>query len=135
MDEAYVDEEMEPDPELNRITNAIIGAAMEVHTQLKPGLTEALYENALAIEFKRRHIRFERQLRVPVYYKGELIGRQRLDFLVEGKVVLDLKTVDELANVHSAQMICYLKITHCKLGLIINFKVRALKNGIRRIAN
>ena len=132
--DAYVDEEMEPDPELNRLTNAIIGAAIEVHTHLKPGLLESLYEEALAIEFRRRGIAFERQVVVPVYYKDELIGKHRLDFVIAGKVIVDLKTVEELARIHTAQMICYLRITKCRLGLIINFNVRALKDGIIRVA-
>src|SRR5205807_535987 len=86
MTENYLDEEDEPNPDLNRISNAIIGAAIEVHTHLKPGLLEFLYEQALAIEFKRRQIPFERQVIVPVYYKGEWIGEQRIDFVVDGKV-------------------------------------------------
>ena len=131
----YVDEELEPDPNLNRLTNDIIGAAMEVHTQLKPGLLESLYEAALAIEFTRRGIPFQRQVIIPVYYKGELIGEQRLDFLVEGKVVVDLKCADQFAPIHSAQMLCYLQIANCRLGLILNFKVRSLKDGIKRVAN
>jgi GxxExxY protein len=130
----YVDEGMEPDPELNRLTNAIIGAAIEVHTQLKPGLLEFLYEQAMAIELRRRGIPFERQVIVPVHYKGELIGEQRIDFIIDGKVVVDLKTVDQFAPVHTAQMICYLSLTRCKLGLLLNFKVRAMKDGIKRIA-
>ena len=133
-DDEFVDEEMEPEPELHRLTNAIIGAAIEVHTQLKPGLLESLYEEALAIEFRRRQIPFQRQVIVPVFYKGEGIGNQRLDFLVDGKVIIDLKTVEELARIHTAQMICYLRITGCRLGLIINFNVRALKDGIKRVA-
>ncbi|MEA2709210.1 MAG: hypothetical protein QOF78_1811 [Phycisphaerales bacterium] len=132
--EPFVDDEMEPDSELNGLTNAIVGAAIEVHTHLKPGLLESLYEEALAIEFRRREIRFERQVIVPVYYKNELIGQHRLDFLVDGKVIVDLKTVEELARIHTAQMLCYLRITGCRLGLIINFNVRALKDGIKRVA-
>jgi GxxExxY protein len=134
IDTSYVDEDMEPDPELNRLTNAIIGAAIEVHTLLKAGLLEFLYEQALAIEFTRRKIPFQRQVIVPVYYKGELIGEQRIDFIVDGKVVVDLKTVEQFAPIHTAQMLCYLQLTQCRLGLLINFKVRALKDGIKRIA-
>ena len=133
-DDFYVDEDMEPDPELNRLTNAIIGAAIEVHSQLRAGLLESLYEQALAIEFTRRGIPFARQVVVPVRYKGELIGNQRLDFLVDGKVIVETKTVEQFAPIHSAQMICYLRITGCKLGLLLNFNVRALKDGIKRIA-
>src|SRR4051812_34140569 len=106
-EEALVDEDMEPDPELNRITNKIIGAAIEVHTQLKAGLLEYLYEEARSIEFRRRGIRFDRQVLVPVFYKGEKIGEQRLDFVVEKKVVLELKSVEQFAPIHTAQLICY----------------------------
>jgi GxxExxY protein len=133
--ETHLDEEMEPDPELNRLTNAIIGAAIEVHKQLGAGLAESLYENALAIEFRRRNVPFVRQLIVPVTYKGEPIGETRLDFLVADRVVLELKAIDSIAPVHRSQMLCYLKITKHKLGILINFNVPVLKDGIRRYAN
>jgi GxxExxY protein len=131
----YIDEDMEPDPELNALTNAIIGAAIEVHRQLGAGLLEALYENALAHEFMLRNIPFVRQVLVPVVYKQQVIGETRLDFLVAGKVVVEIKAVEALAKVHSSQLICYLKISGHKLGLLINFNVAVLKDGIRRIAN
>jgi GxxExxY protein len=134
MNEPYVDEEMEPDPELNKLTNVIIGAAMEVHTLLKPGLLEFLYEQALAIELRRRGISFRRQVIAPVSYKGEEIGSQRIDFIVEEKVIVDLKSIERFAPLHTAQMICYLQLTKCKLGLIINFNVRDLKDGLKRVA-
>lgn len=134
MDEPFVDEEMEPNSELNQITNAIIGAAIEVHRKLGAGLNEILYENALAVEFGLRQIQFARQVIVPVSYKDHQIGEARLDFLVEGKVIVELKAVEALGRVHASQMICYLKITKHKLGIIINFNVAALKDGIKRIA-
>jgi len=133
-DAGYVDEEMEPNPELNQITNAIIGAAIEVHKELGAGLIESLYENALAIEFRNRNIAFERQVPVQVIYKGEKIGETRLDFLVAGRVIVELKAVDAIAPVHKAQLLCYLKITKHKLGILINFNVPVLKDGIRRLA-
>ena len=131
----YVDEEMEPDPELNALTNAIIGAAIEVHRQLGAGLLELLYENALAHEFMLRNIPFVRQVSVPVIYKQQLIGETRLDFLVADKVVVEIKAVELLAKVHRSQVICYLKISGHKLGLLINFNVAVLKDGLKRIAN
>ena len=130
----HVDEEMEPDPELNLITNAIIGAAIEVHRQLGAGLAESLYENALAIEFGERAIPFKRQIVVPVVYKRQLIGETRLDFLVADRIIVELKAVENIAPVHRSQMICYLKVTRHKLAILINFNVPMLKDGIRRYA-
>ena len=135
MDEQWhVDEEMEPDPELNKITNAIIGAAIEVHRQLGAGLPESLYEKALAVEFRLRQIPFSRQVQVEVNYKGEVIGETRLDFLVAGRVTVELKAIENIAPVHRSQMICYLRVTKHKLGILINFNVPVLKDGIRRYA-
>jgi GxxExxY protein len=131
----YVDENMEPDPELNALTNAIIGAAIEVHRELGPGLLESLYENALAHEFVLRNIPFLRQVPVPVVYKKQVIGETRLDFLIAGKVVVEIKAVEMLGKVHKFQLICYLKVSGYKLGLLINFNVAVLKEGIKRVAN
>jgi GxxExxY protein len=133
--ELEVDEEMGPGPELNRITGQIIGAAIEVHRQLGPGLLESVYENALAIEMTSRNIPFERQVVIVVSYKGHEIGEARLDFVVSKRVIVELKSVESLAAIHTAQLIGYLKITSYKLGLLINFNVRVLKDGIKRIAN
>ena len=131
----YVDEDMEPDPELNALTNAIIGAAIEVHRQLGAGLLEALYENALAHEFGLRNIPFTRQVPVSVLYKGHVIGETRLDFLVDGKIIVEIKSVETLGNAHNSQVICYLKVSGYKLGLLLNFNVAVLKNGLKRFAN
>ncbi len=130
----FVDEEAEPDPELNRLTNAIIGAAIEVHRHLGPGHLESVYEEALAIEFEQRGIVAARQVPVEIHYKGRHVGAGRLDFLVEGCVVLDTKAVDSLAPIHIAQVISYLRITKHKLALLINFNVKVLKDGIKRVA-
>jgi GxxExxY protein len=132
--EEFVDEEEEPNPELNRITNAIIGAAIEVHKRLGPGHLESVYENALAIEFDVRGIRALRQVSIEVYYRDQLVGGGRLDFLVEGLVIVDVKAVEGLAPIHTAQMISYLRITKHKLALLINFNVKVLKDGIKRVA-
>src|SRR5436309_2197112 len=105
MEEEFIAEEMEPDPELNRWTNAIIGAAIEVHKRLGPGLPEALYENAMAIEFEFRNIPFQRQFRIQVEYRGRLIGSTRLDFIIADKIILEIKSVDALHPVHRAQLI------------------------------
>ena len=135
MDEAcFVDEDMEPDPRLNQITNSIIGAAIEVHRTLGPGHLESAYEEAMDYEMTLRGIRFQRQVHVPLMYKGREVGKACLDFVVEESIVLELKSVEQLAPVHSAQVISYLSITRLPLALIINFNVPALRHGIKRIA-
>lgn len=135
MDEPFVDSYAEPNPELNRITNAIIGAAIEVNKRLGPGLLESFYQAALEIELEHRGIAFSRQHVIEIEYRGRSIRRSVVDLLVESAVVVELKAVEALNDVHRAQMICYLKSTKKKLGLIINFNVALLRKGIVRIAN
>jgi GxxExxY protein len=134
-DELLVDEEMEPDPELNRITNLIIGAAIAVHRALGPGFIEATYQRAMEIELAYREIEFDPQHQVKLYYRDQIVGFGEADLLVCGEVIVELKAVDKLAPVHSSQLLSYLRATKRKLGLLINFNVKALKDGIRRIAN
>jgi GxxExxY protein len=133
-DEAYVDEEMEPDPGLNRITNAIIGAAIAVHKELGPGHLEAIYGNALELEFQARAIVYVREARFPIMYRGKQVGEGRVDFLVENLVVVELKAVETVPPLFKAQVISYLKVTKRRLALLINFNVRKLVDGIHRIA-
>ena len=117
------------------LSKAIIGAAIEVHKQLGPGLLESAYEGCLAHELTLRQIPFERQKPLPVVYKGvKLDVGYRLDLLIGGLVVVELKAVEKLAPIHKAQMITYLKLTNCKLGLLLNFNVQLMKNGIKRVA-
>lgn len=130
-----MDEELEPDPVLNRITSQIIGAAIAVHRQLGPGLLESIYENAMSIEFTSRNVPFVRQAPVTVHYKGQCVGESRLDFVVAERVIVELKSVESLSRLHVAQLISYLKITGHRLGILINFNVPVLKEGIKRIAN
>ena len=132
----YEDEEpplVEPDRELDALASAVIGAAIEVHRGTGPGLDEASYEEALAMEFRLREISFARQVIVKVAYKGAVIGEKRLDFLVGGKLILEIKAIEQLAPVHKAQVNTYLKMTGLKLGLLINFNVPILKDGIKRV--
>jgi GxxExxY protein len=129
----FVDEELEGDPDLNRITNAIIGAAIAVHKELGPGYDEQTYENSLAIEFGVRGIKFERQYVVTIFYRGQQVGERRLDFLVEGLVIVELKAVEQLIGLFTTQVISYLKASGKKLALLINFNVRKLTEGVRRI--
>jgi GxxExxY protein len=125
----------EPDERVNQLSHAVIGAAIEVHRLLGPGYLESVYEQALCVEFEIRGIPFVRQQLVSVEYKGHKIAESRLDILVGGVLVVELKAVSELAPVHTAQIISYLKATSNKLGLLINFNVPTLKDGIKRIVN
>jgi len=115
------------------LTRDIIGAAIEVHKLLGPGLLESAYEECLAREFVLRGIRFERQKPAPVVYKDvKLECGYRMDFLVDGRVVVELKAVEALAPVHEAIVLTYLRLSGCRVGLLINFNVRLLTEGIRR---
>jgi len=116
------------------LSHQIIGAAIEVHKTLGPGLLESAYEECLAHEFALRGIAFERQKPMPLQYKGcQLDCGFRADFLVGGKVLVELKSVSDLTPVHSAQVITYLRLTGCKLGLLINFNETRLKDGMKRL--
>jgi GxxExxY protein len=110
----------EPNEEVNRWSHEVIGAAIEVHRILGPGYLEALYEEALAVEFEARDIPFVRQSILTVTYKSRLIGESRLDFLVGDRLVVELKAVETLLPIHSAQVLSYLKATRLSLGLLIN---------------
>ena len=121
---------------MNDLSERIIGAAIEVHRVLGPGLLESTYERCLVHELMLQGIRAERQKKQPIYYKGlELDEGYRIDVLVEGKIILELKVVDHLNDVHTAQLLTYLKLSGCTLGYLINFNVRLLKDGIKRIVN
>ena len=116
------------------LTGQIIGAAIDVHRALGPGLLESAYQACLARELTLRGIPYEQEKPLPIEYKGvRLDCGYRLDFLVAGKAVVELKAVDALHPVHEAQMLTYLKLTGCKIGLLINFNVPVLKNGIKRL--
>jgi len=122
-------------PDINPLTEQIIGAAIEVHRELGPGLLESAYQRALAHEFGIREIDFEEQKLYPITYKDMLIDdAYRLDFLVGGLVVVELKTVDALLDVHEAQVLTYLKFSHCRIGLLLNFRSTVLTRGLRRLA-
>jgi GxxExxY protein len=104
-----------------------------VHRALGPGFLESVYEEALAIELAERGIPFSRQHIVGVAYKGRIVGEGKLDFLVSNQLVVELKTVDTLSPIHTAQLLSYLKATQCRIGLVINFNVPILVKGIKRI--
>ena len=116
------------------LSHQIVGAAIEVHRHLGPGLLESAYEQCLAHELTERGVAFELQKPVPVAYKGvKLDCGFRPDFLVGGLVIVEVKSVQDLAPIHTAQVLTYLKLTGCKLGMLLNFNVRLLSSGIRRV--
>ena len=120
----------------NPLSRKVIGAVIEVHRILGPGLLESIYQDCLDIEFRLRRIRFEREKRIPLIYKDQdLRERLRIDFLVADEVVIETKSVHSLLPVHDAQVLTYLKLTGCKLGLLINFNVPVARDGIKRIVN
>jgi GxxExxY protein len=116
------------------LSEAVIGAAIEVHRTLGPGLLESAYEECLCHELGLRGLSFRRQIAVPVIYKGvQLDCGYRVDVVVEDTLVVELKTVEQLAPVHEAQLLTYLRLTGIKLGLLLNFQTAVLKNGIKRM--
>jgi GxxExxY protein len=124
------------DPKLESIGAAILDAAITVHRELGPGLLESTYEVCLVHELTNRGLSVERQKSLPVMYRGAQIDAgYRLDLLVEGCVVLELKAVDELSKIHYAQLLTYLKLSGHRLGFLINFNAVPLKNGIRRLVH
>lgn len=125
----------EPDPALDELAKAVIDACFAVHTKLGPGLLESHYERALAIELRKRRIPFVKQPIVELQYEDEPIGKCRLDFIIDHRIVLEIKSVDTLLPLHKAQLLTYLKIMNHRLGLLINFNVELLKKGIKRIIN
>lgn len=123
----------EPSLEFDETTGAVIGAALEVHRVLGPGFLETVYEEAMAVEFGLRGIPFERQKPISVSYKGHSIGEGRLDLFVQNSLIVELKAAEKLLPIHQAQLMSYLKATGCRLGLLINFHERLLKDGVRRV--
>jgi len=122
--------------ELNKITEGIIGAAIEVHRHLGPGLLESAYQAALAYELNQRGYKVEQQKPLPMTYKEiKLDAGYRLDILVNNKVIVEIKSSDAIAPIHDAQILSYLKLSGCKVGLLINFNVKLVKNGIKRFVN
>ena len=120
--------------ELNRITERIIGAAIEVHRNLGPGLLESTYHACLVHELRQRGAGVESEKALPVVYKGVTLDcGYRIDLLVEGTVIVELKAVDELIPTHEAQLLSYLKLSGLPVGLLINFNVRQLTQGIKRL--
>jgi GxxExxY protein len=120
--------------EEERITGQIIGAAIDVHRELGPGLLESMYERCLAHELTRRAVRHQKQVCVPIIYKGEKLEfNYKIDLVVEGRVVVEAKAVDSLLPVHKAQLLTYLKLTGYRVGLLLNFNTEVMKDGVVRM--
>lgn len=123
-------------PDLNIISGQIVDAAIHVHSRLGPGLLESVYETVLAYELQKRGLTVERQVPVPIAYESLRFEEGfRADLIVEKSILIELKSVEALAPVHSKQVLTYLRLLDCRLGLLINFNVPLLKDGIKRIAN
>lgn len=124
----------ELDDSINNLSQIVIGAAIEVHRTLGAGFLESVYEKALAVEFNIRGISYERQTPLSLRYKGSSVGEARLDYLVDERLIVELKAVESFHPIHQAQVINYLKASRHKLGLLINFNVTKLTDGgIKRI--
>jgi GxxExxY protein len=110
-----------------------VRCAIKVHRHLGPGLLESIYESALCIELTSERLPFKRQIGVPLYYKGTLLSEHRPDLVVDDAVVVEVKAIEHLDRIHTAQMLTYLRVTGLRLGLILNFNSAMLKHGIRRV--
>jgi GxxExxY protein len=119
--------------EINLLTQKIIGHAIEVHRVLGPGLLETIYEAAMCIEFDDAGVKYERQTRLPAYYKGRLLGEYRVDLVVDDLVLVEIKSTERLNPVFEAQLLTYLRLTGKRIGLLINFNSRLLKDGVKRL--
>ena len=120
--------------EVDRIAGQVVDAAFQVHSELGPGLLESIYEACLEEELSQRGVGVERQVSVPVVYRGRTLEQAlRLDLLVDGCIVVEVKAVDGLLPVHAAQLLTYLKLSGRRLGFLVNFNVGAIKDGIRRL--
>jgi GxxExxY protein len=122
--------------DLNQLSSKVIGAAIEVHKMLGPGLLESTYEECLCHEFDLQKLRYERQLKLPVHYKGRYLDcGYRIDVMVENTIILELKAVDTILPIHKAQLLTYLKLSDLQLGLLLNFNIPLMRDGIHRIVN
>ena len=120
----------------NALSRQVIGAAIEVHKELGAGLLESAYEFCLKTELERQGLEVETQVDLPLFYKGEPTGKSyRIDMLVENKIVIELKSVEKLLPIHEVQLVTYLKLTNNAIGLLINFNVPVLKDGVKRKIN
>lgn len=120
----------------NEIGTLVVNAAYEVHTRLGPGLLESAYQRCMIYELKNDGIDVRSEVHLPLKYKGiKLDCGYRMDIWVENKVVIEIKTIESLLDIHTAQILTYLKLTHCRLGYLLNFHTPKIKYGIKRVAN
>ena len=121
---------------LNKITETIIGAAINVHRELGPGLLESAYEACMVFELAQAGLKVEQQKPLPIVYREvKLECGYRLDLMIENEVIIEIKSIEKLMPIHQAQLLSYLKLSECKVGLLINFNVKVLKDGIKRVVN
>lgn len=118
------------DDDTNALTDRVIACAIEVHRELGPGLLESVYERALCIEFSAARIEFKRQVGIPLYYKGELLSEHRPDLIVAERIIVEVKSVETLNPVHTAQLLTYLRVCRIRVGLILNFNSALMRQGI-----
>lgn len=119
--------------DLEDLVQRTIGACITVHSELGPGLLEGIYARAIAAELTELAIRFELERSLPIRYRGALIGHHRLDLLIDGRIVVEVKAVERLLPLHIAQVISYLKVSGARIGLLMNFNAEVLRSGLRRI--
>lgn len=121
--------------DINMLTNKVLGLAFSVHSELGAGLLESTYEACLFYELTQNGIKVERQKKLPIFYKDIPLNEEyRIDLLIEDRLIIELKSVENLQPIHSAQILTYLKLSHIKYGLLLNFNVSHLKYGIKRFA-
>jgi GxxExxY protein len=118
--------------DVERLVQDTIGCCITVHRTLGPGLLETIYSRAISLELKAAGIAFEREKRFPVLYRGELLCEQRLDFVVGGAIVLEIKSVEHLVSLHDSQLLNYMRVAHLRVGLLMNFNVVVLRDGLKR---
>jgi GxxExxY protein len=127
-------EDTEEESGSNTLTGKIIGAAIDIHRALGPGLLESAYEACLIYELRLKKLKIESQKSIPIFYKDVMLDcGYRADLVVEDQVIVEIKSVSSLASIYEAQLLSYLKLSGCKIGLLINFNVKYLKEGIRRM--
>ncbi len=119
--------------QINRVTERVIGCAIEVHRVLRCGLFETLYRSALAIEFDDVGLRYKREVSLPARYKGRLLGQYRVDFVVDDRVIVEVKSVERINPVFDTQLLTYLRVAEKRVGLLINFNSTLLKDGVKRM--
>lgn len=122
--------------ELNEVSGHVVDAAMKVHSKLGPGLLESAYEACLAYEIRKRDLNVQTQVALPVQYEGvKLDAGYRIDLLVDSRLIVELKAVEKMHPIFEAQLLSYLKLSGCKVGLLLNFNVERMRNGVKRMVN